>query len=221
MVKKIRFLILIMGIMAFSISACNFPGVGSEPGITVTPEAEPMETAAPTEAPAEPGACLVGSWNMTDFRPFVNSLQDTMNAASGGQNFTIENYQSTGVANMTFNADNTAEFSAEEYVQSYTLVTNISGQSMSFENQLTMNGLGTANYLVEGDTITFSNQDNSGWTILMETLGTVTELDQSLFGEPESIQLYQYSCPDANTLALKVIAIDNMDPDPFIMTRVP
>lgn len=218
MVHKTRLLFFTLVILVFTLTSCNFPGFGAEPGETATPA--PLETAAPTEAPAEPGACLVGSWNMTDFSPFVNSLQDSMNASSGGQNFTIENYQATGVANMTFNADNTAVFTAEEYVQSYTLVTNISGQSMSFDNRLTMNGSGTANYLVEGDTITFSNQDNSGWTIMVETLGTVTELDQSLFGEPETLQLYQYSCPDADTLALKVIAIESMDPEPFLMTRV-
>jgi hypothetical protein len=156
---------------------------------------------------------------MADFMPFVNSLQDSMNTTTGAT-FSIENYQSSGLANITFNADNTAEFTAEEYVQTYTLVTEISGQRMEFENRMTINGYATADYLAEGDTITYSNQDNSTMVIMMETMGTETELDQSLFGEPETLQLYQYSCPDANTLALKVIAIENMDPDPFIMTRV-
>ena len=71
------------------------------------------------------------------------------------------------------------------------------------------------------DKITLQDQDLGDYVITIDISGSPTNMDTSLFGDPGTTKLYQFSCPDTNTLSLKVIAVEDMDLAPLIFTRVP
>lgn len=95
----------------------------------------------------------------------------------------------------------------------------VNGQNMDIPISMTINGASTAQYSVDGDKISFSNQDQGDFQINVDTMGITTVIDQGLMGNPGTIQLYQYACTDVNTLSLKGIAT-NQDLAPLILTRV-
>ena len=86
---------------------------------------------------------------------------------------------------------------------------------------LNMNGTSTANYTIEGDQITFLDQDPGDLEIVMNMMGEQTTFNTSVMGDPGTVQLYQFPCADANTLLLKVTAVTTMDLTPLILIRIP
>lgn len=217
MKTKMKFVssMLIILLLTLALSACD-TGNSTDTG---TP-AGAAETVVPTEAPSTPGSCLVGSWNLTDFNAYMASFFQNINTMTEGE-FTITSGESSGVSTFVFNADNTANFSAENFLQTFTMTVNTGGSSLDIPVSMNINGTSTSNYSVDGDKISFSGQDNGDIVITTDIMGEVSEMDQSLFGQPDTIQLYQYSCVDANTLTLKVIAVDTMDLAPLTLTRIP
>lgn len=219
--QKNLFTFLLIVVLLFSLVSCNFG-----PDMTPIESGEETSTEISTEAsaaetlPSVPGSCLIGTWSLTDFTAYMASLEANIGTMTNND-FVITSGESSGLATFVFNADNTAVFSAENFTQSYTMTTNVSETPVEIPLVITINGTSTSAYSTEGDTISFSDQDNGDIVIAVDVMGSSTDMDQSLFGQPDTVQLYQYACVDANTLSLKVIAIEDMDLDPLILTRVP
>jgi len=189
---------------------------------SVSATVDTSATTAPTatEAPvAATGDCLVGSWSLIDFAPYMNSVKQNITQKSGNDvTFTSGDY--SGKATFVFNADNTSSLITDNFNQSFTMTMSVSDTPIEIPISLTINGTSTSDYTTEADKITFSNQNAGDMLINIDVAGTVSTMDQSLFGDPGTVQLYQYSCVDADTLSLKVIAINDMDLAPLILTRV-
>ena len=131
---------------------------------------------------------------------------------------TITSQAFTGKANFTFNSDGTAKFSADNFNQKFTLSTDVSGQKLDIPITLNINGSSTAKYSVADNKITFSDQNQGDQKITVDTMGSASSID-GLLGKSGTMQLYQYTCTDANTLSLKVIAVKNVDLAPLTLTR--
>ena len=210
--------ILLTAVLMLSACGSASSASPSTSSSTEAPTAPAATSASATSAPAAAGSCLVGTWQLTDLSAYMNSIEQNTASSSGGD-FTLTSQKFSGAASWTFNADNTAEFSADNFEQDFTMSTTVGGQSMDIPISLKINGKSTAAYSVDGDQISFSNQEQSGLTINADVMGASTPLDTSLMGKPGTVQLYQYSCPDVNTLTLKVVAIKNVDLAPLTLTR--
>lgn len=213
-VNKKGLLISFVLVLALVLSACSSSAAASSQGSASDASAETQATTMPA-----PGACLVGNWSLTDFSAYMNSIEQNISNNSKAA-VTITSGDFTGKAVFTFNADNTSQFSADNFVQKFTLTTDISGQKLDVPITLTVNGTSTAKYSIDGDKISFTDQQGGDTVITVETMGNTSTIDQSLLGKPGTIQLYQYACTDTDTLSLKVIAVDNMDLAPLTLTRI-
>ncbi len=211
MKNKLISVFSVMLIVALTLTACNLPGSQSN---SATAEAN----AVPTEAPSTPGACLVGTWNLKDFAPYMDSIKQNLSSSSNN-NVTFTSGDFSGSATFVFNTDGTTSLKMDSFTQSFTMSMTVSESTIDIPITLTVNGNSSAEYSVEGDQITFTNQNPGDMQVTIDTNGTASSMDQSLFGDPGSQKLYQYSCTDANTLSLKVIAVENMDLAPLILTR--
>jgi hypothetical protein len=211
--KRLLFLFTLLLAAAFTLAACSG---SSEPSPAAgTDSALPVGT---TAAPSQPGDCLIGSWSLTDFSSYMASIQQNMSTASGND-VTFSSGDFSGSATWTFNADNTAVFSAENFQQNMTMHTTVNDTAMDIPISININGSGTGKYAVEDDKISFSDQDNSSIAINIDVMGTASTIDQSLMGESGTTRLYQYTC-SGDTLSLKVIAVENMDLAPLTLTRI-
>lgn len=220
--KKLIFVFTLMLIAGLALSACSTAlqatTQASNPAAATSQPTTSVPTATEPAAPTAAGSCLIGDWNLTDFSSYMNSIQQNA-ATSSGAAFTITSQNFTGSAKIAFNSDNTAKLSADNFVQKFDMLMAVNGQNMDIPISMTINGASTAQYSVDGDKISFSNQDQGDLQINVDTMGITTVIDQGLMGNPGTIQLYQYACTDANTLSLKVIAT-NQDLAPLILTRV-
>ncbi|MBA4383976.1 MAG: hypothetical protein C0410_04515 [Anaerolinea sp.] len=214
----------IMLIISLALAGCG-PANVTPTTESAAPEAAESTTAEVTAAPAatEPppaasGDCLVGNWKMTNFETYMDSVKQ--NITENTENdviFTSGDF--SGSATFAFNPDHTSSLTTDNFTQSFTMTMSASDSPIEIPITLIINGVSTADYTVEGDTITFSNQNEGDMLIAVDTMGSVTTMTQSMFGEPNTVKLYQYVCVDANTLSLKVIAVDDMDLAPLILTR--
>jgi ABC-type oligopeptide transport system substrate-binding subunit len=214
---------------ALTLTACtsstptSAASAGSTPVLnssTAVPAATSVQAAATatTATAASSSTCLTGTWNLTDFSSYMNSIEQNTSNASGST-VTVSSQDFTGKAQFTFGDYGTATLSADTFEQKFTLSTDVGGTKLDIPITLDINGHSTAKYTVDGDKVSFNGQDNSGMTITVVTMGTSNPIDQSLLGANGTIQLYQYACPDANTLTLKVIAVTNSDFAPLTLTR--
>lgn len=215
-ISKRLFVISLVAMLAMVLSACG----GTVP--TAVGGADAPGGAAPaTEAPVavETLACPYGNWQLADFSSYLSSLQSNLNSSQ--TTATVSDLGATGTAIMTFNEDGSGSFTADNFVESFTMSIDAGGANMEIPITLTMNGTSTANYTIEGDQITFLDQDPGDLVIVMDLMGEQTTFNTSVMGDPGTVQLYQFSCADANTLSLKVTAVTTMDLAPLILTRIP
>jgi len=219
MKNKIVTLISLSLIFLFLLSACHSsqPTEASSLPEGTTNPATPAETSMANENTAA-GDCLVGTWNMSDFTTYFTSLQQNLSSMTNGD-YTFSDSSITGNAQFIFNADQTTEFRGENFNESVTMSTKVGENTMDIPMTITINGSSSATYSVDGDKISISDQDNGDLVINIDIMGTPSTLDQGLLGQPGTTQLYQYSCTDPDTLSLKLIAIQNMDLAPLILTR--
>jgi hypothetical protein len=201
-------------IIALALTACN---LGSTPSTSST---EAVTTAPTAAASAAPDTCLVGSWSLTDFAPYMDSIKQNLSSKSNN-NVTFTSGDFSGSATFVFGADHKTSLKMDNFTQSFTMSMKVSDTNMDIPITLTVNGNSSADYSVDGDQITFSNQNPGDMKVNINTAGTDSTMDQSMFGDPGTQKLYQYSCVDANTLSLKVIAVENMDLAPLILNRIP
>jgi hypothetical protein len=223
---KNKTLVILAIILVFSLllSACNAgdatpeipTGEATSPSVTEAAVA----TEAATEGASSIAACPVGTWKVTDLMPYMVSLEQNLTAQTGGD-FTFSNTSYSGDAEFVFNADQTASFSGADFTESMTMSANVNGASMDIPMTIKINGISTAKYSTDGDKLSISDQDNGSINISIDVMGNSSGIDQGLLGKPGTIQLYQFACPDANTLTLKVIAVENMDLAPLTLTRMP
>jgi hypothetical protein len=208
--------ILVVLIAAFMLAACS--SNSSEATQAGGSTSAASETAA-TSAPASDESCLVGTWQLTDFSAYMTSIEQNTASDSGGD-MTMKSGDFSGSATWTFNADKTADFAADTFQQDFTMTTTAAGNPMDIPISLKINGTSSADYSIDGDKVTFSNQKQDSLNISVDVMGTSSPVDTSLMGNPGTVQLYQFNCVDANTLSLKVIAVENVDLAPLTMTRV-
>lgn len=224
--KSLRvFTLISLSLMAvLLLSACNFPLFNM--GSTATPESPSGEIpASPTEVPTMSsdmgsgggGSCLVGKWQVQDYSAYFSSLNNMLPA---GTDASVTNDSVTGESYFEFRADGSGTFVANQFKQSYTMTFNANGSEISIPMSVLINGTADTHYTVEGDQISFHDQNANDSTIDIEIMGNTTHLDQAMFGDPGTIKLYQYTCVDANTLNLKVIAAD-IDLGPLTLVRIP
>lgn len=212
------------------LSACNFPLPGSRSSSTSTPSSmdETMESTTTSSSPTEEataesnsggggGSCLVGNWTLSDFSSYFNSLS---NMLPEGSDASITNNSVTGSTTFSFGADGVGTFTANDFTQSYTLSMNTNGTQLDIPMSIVINGTARMQYTVENDEISFHDQDYGDSTIDVTIMGNTSRIENSMLGEPGTIKLYKYQCVDANTLSLKVIAVD-ADLAPLTLTRVP
>lgn len=205
------FILSLLAVMALTLSAC---------GGAATPAAGSSTDAAPaaTVAVSSPD-CPYGKWQVNNFDAYMQSVMSGINSMQ--TEATMTNTGTSGAAYITFNEDGSGSFTADNFVNNFTMSISAGDSTMDLPVILTQNGTSTAHFTIEGDKITLDNQDMGDYVITMELAGNSSTLDSSVLGTPGSTQLYQFSCPDANTLSLKVIAVDNMDLAPLTFTRVP
>ncbi len=193
------------------LSACN---TGSSAGGTQAPDSSSSTDAPVIAAPA----CPYGKWQVNNFDSYMQSVMSNINNMQ--TEATVTNTGTSGTAYITFNEDGSGSFTAENFVNNFTMSFSAGDTTMDLPVILTQNGTTTAHFTIDGDKITLDNQDLGDYVITINLSGNVTNLDTSVLGTPGTTQLYQFSCPDINTLLLKVIAVDNMDLDPLTFTRV-
>ena len=199
------------------LSAC---GSGSEtPAQGSASTNSASDTTAATSAPAASADCPVGSWNLSDFSAYMNSIEQNMSNSSNAS-VTVTSGDFTGSAVFTFNADKTTTLKTDNFVQKLTISTEVSGRKLDIPITLSINGTSSGKYSLDGDKMTFSDQDKGDMVITVETSGNSSTVDQSLLGEPGTLKLYQYACPSADTLTLKVVAVKSMDLAPLTLTRI-
>ncbi len=184
------------------------------------PTVENTQTAEPTKVPAVTASCPVGKWQLTDFASYILSMQQNLTQMTESE-VSFSNTSNSGSAYFEYRDDKIAVFSADDFSEEFTMLVNMSGTSMEIPVKIDINGTSTATYTISGDTLTYSNQDLGDLSVLVDVMGTSTPLVDGLFGQPGSTDLYQFACPDANTLTLKVIAVETMDLDPLSLTRIP
>lgn len=216
-------LLSIVLIIGLALTGCSSPSAAPISEATATPiieEATATEAPTATAAPStEAGVCLVGGWTLTDLSAYMDSIKNQISLDSDGD-ITITSGNFAGNATLFFNSDNTSSFETEDFGQNFTIAMKISDQTMEIPVKLIINGKSTADYSIEGKNITFSNQNENDILIAIDVAGSVTTMDQSMFGEPGTQKLYEYNCIDANTLSLKVINVDGIDLAPLLLTRV-
>ncbi len=219
-------LVIIVSIAILLLSSCNFPlfnnssastaGATTEPPATLAISATQIATAS-SEAASNGGSCLVGRWVMDDysayFRSFNNMFPDSTDAS-------ITNNSVTGTSIFEFGADGTGTFVADNFNQSYTMTINVNGNVIEIPMSILINGTARSRFTIEGDEISFHDQDAGDAIIDITIMGNTTRVDNNLMGDPGTIKLYKYSCIDANTLSLKVVAVDS-DLAPITLTRIP
>ena len=193
--------------------------VTTEPAMTNTTAATSTESVTNTPAVIA-GDCLIGTWDLIDLTSYMDSIKSNINTDSKGD-VTFTGVTTSGTATFVFNPDKTSALIADNFNQRFTMVMTVADAPVEIPISLSINGKSTADYAVEGDEITFSNQYENELMIAIDTMGSVTSLTESMFGEPGTQKLYQFSCLDANTLSLKVIAVDDMDLAPIMLTRAP
>lgn len=214
--KRFILSLSVLTIVVLLLSACS----GST---TPTGGGEPSAPGSSTEAPASateiPAAstpdCPYGKWKVTNFDTYMQSV--TASISSMASDVTVSNTTTTGDAYLTFNEDGSGSFMADNFIVNFTMEIS----SMALPVVLTQNGTSTAHFTISGDQITLEDQDMGDYTILMDMAGTTSNLDFNVLGNPGEVQLYQFSCPSADTLSLKVIAVDDMDLAPLELIRVP
>jgi len=147
-------------------------------------------------------ACYVGTWKMGDFSVYIESLKNSME--TGGATVTITAEAYTGSDQFVFNADGTATYTATNFEQKFTINRTSGGKTVSIPVAIDENGTSTSTYTVSGNQLSFTNQDASKLKATINAMGTSTTMDESLLGKPGTVSVYDFSCPDANTLTLKV-----------------
>lgn len=212
--NKRIFALTILVLMALAVSACG----GTTPADSGSTDMPAAETAPATEAAAAVGSCPVGSWLLTDFSGYMASIMNNLNSNSSDIVVTDQGF--TGTATFTFDADGTSSLAAENFQETFTVSVGAGGTTFDIPIILTINGTSTADYSISGDELTFSNQDAGDQVITMDMNGTTSTLDEGMMGAPDTVKLYQFACPDADSLSLKVVAVTDMDLAPLLLTRV-
>lgn len=221
--KSFAFIALLL-VLILMLSACNpeptTPApTGGEPaaGASTSP-ADAGSTGTGSSNAAAVGSCPTGTWTLTDFMPYILSVEQNLSSMTENE-YTFSNNTISGMVTYVFNDDGTASVTGDNFSQSLTMSVNVGDQSMDVPITITINGTSTANYSIDGDKISFIDQQPGDMSVSVDVMGSATSMDD-LLGQPGTVKLYQYTCPDANSLSLQVIAIEDMLLAPLTLSRV-
>jgi hypothetical protein len=129
---------------------------------------------------------------------------------------TIANKGVTGNAWFEFNSDGTAKVSGDNFTQSF----DMTASGLDIPASVTINGASQAKYTVSADQITFTDQQAGDMKIIVTVMGNTTDDSNAFLGQTGTDEQYLFTCPDANTLTLKVVTA-KLDFAPITLTRVP
>lgn len=222
---KLAAFITILLVLILTLSACNPEATTPAPagggtGVEATAAPSGSETSGTESDPAGTiASCPAGTWTLTDFMPYILSLEQNLSSMTENE-YTFSNNTFSGLVTYVFNEDGTASITGDNFNQSLTMSVAVGDQPMDVPITITINGTSTANYSIEGDKISFIDQQPGDMSVNVDVMGSATSMND-LLGQPGTIQLYQFNCPDANTLSLQVIAIEDMVLAPLSLTRMP
>lgn len=222
--KPFAFITLFL-VLILALSACNPEATTPAPsgGVSTTETTAASTTAeagaAPAEASAATASCPTGTWTLTDFMPYILSLEQNLSSMTENE-YTFSNNTFSGLVTYVFNEDGTASVTGDNFSQGLTMSVTVGDQPLDVPITITINGTSTANYSLEGNKISFIDQQPGDMSVNVDVMGSATSMND-LLGQPGTVQLYQFACPDANTLSLQVIAIEDMVLAPLTLTRVP
>ncbi len=205
------FILSLLAVMVLTLSACGGAATPIAGSSTDFPDTATVAVATPE--------CPYGKWQVTNFDSYMQSVMSGINSFQADA--TMTNTGTSGTAYITFNEDGTGSFAAENFINNFTMSISAGDSTMDFPVILTQNGTSTAHFTIDGDKITLDDQDLGDYVITIDISGSTSNMDTSVFGTPGSTKLYQFSCPDTNSLTLKVIAVEDMDLAPLTLTRVP
>ncbi len=207
-------------LMSLVLGACNLP-LTPVPQKTETP-APPQPTPAPTEAATQAPAggsasnCPVGKWQVTDLSAYFTSLQSLI---AQGTDMTLTGGSISGTAWFEFKDDGTLSLNATDFTQGFTAKTKVLNQTVEIPASLKINGSSQAKYTADGGQITVTGQQIGTLKISVDLMGSSTDVPNTLLGEQNTTTTYQYACPTADTLSLKVQTA-GMDLAPLTLTRI-
>jgi hypothetical protein len=209
--RKLFFWIVFLLTLSLALAAC-----GSSTGSSGSSGSGPEATAATaTNEPPAPGSCLVGKWQISDFTSYFNSVGSKVSSSSKSD-VTIANKGVTGNAWFEFNSDGTAKVSGDNFTQSF----DMTASGLDIPASVTINGASQAKYTVSADQITFTEQQAGDMKIIVTVMGNTTDDSNAFLGQTGTDEQYLFTCPDANTLTLKVVTA-KLDLAPITLTRVP
>ena len=199
-------IVLVVALM-LALSACG-SGAASSPT---------SPTSSSSSSSAASGTCFIGTWNLTDFSSYIDSLKSSME--TGGASVSITTQPFTGNDQFVYSSDGTAKFTANKFEQKFTITRTANGKTSVIPVSLDVNGTSTSKYSVSGDELSFSDQNESGLKTTITAMGNTITATTSLMGKAGTVEVYQFSCPDANTLSIKAVATNKADYAPITLTR--
>jgi len=161
--------------------------------------------------------CLIGTWNLTDFSFYLNAYKSYLEATGS---VSISSEPGTGTARIVFSSDGTATFTAAKLEQKFTVTQTAGGKSVKRSVAVDIDGAGSSKYSVNGDQISFSDQDISSLNTIITEMGITAPDTFNLMGKAGTIKTYYFSCPDANALNLNEVSTQGKtDLAPITFTR--
>ena len=180
-----------------------------------TPTTAPTATSAPTAAPlpASGGACLVGTWELSDMSTYMESVM-----AKSGSAVTLVGQ--TGGFVYTFGADGNAHVEAQDF----TMKMSMDVQKLKFDINITISGAADSQYTATADKVTYSNGETKNLKVSATMNGTElfsTTPDElaAMFGvSPDpKYNTFGYQCQGDTLVYTPPIT----DAQPITLKRVP
>ena len=214
-------------IAAMALAACTSPAA-TTPAPTSPPTIQPTETQAATPtlsatatspAPTASGpslaGCILGTWQVSDFNSYMNSVlpQEAL------QNGEISMKDTSGALTYVFDSSGKVDVNAQQFK----VTAEITVSSVSLPLDIVIVGAGTADYkLNDAGTIQFSNLNGGNISFKVSISGTsVTSSGQNLLtlggADTTSVEM-AYEC-SGNTLKLTP-PVKKTGVQPVVFTRI-
>lgn len=214
-------------VVAIALAACTSPAA-TTPAPTSPPTIQPTDTQAPTAtlaatdtSPAPTASessmagCIIGTWQVSDFNSYMNSVlpQDAL------QNGEISMKETSGTLTYAFDSSGKADVNAQQFK----VTAEITVSPVSLPLDIVINGTGTADYKVnESGTLQFSNLSGGNISFKVSISGTsITSSGQTLLtlGSEDTTSVEMaYDC-SGNTLKLTP-PVKKTGIQPIVFTRI-
>lgn len=205
---------------ALLLSACNFPLFSPTSDVSTDDLSSTESPSQPTDQNDAPAGstndnCLIGRWQVTDFSAYFDSIKSSLPADS---DLTITNSVNSGTAIFEFDADGVTTFSGEQFNQSFTVSSTVSGLPLEIPVSILVDGPSKGHYSLTGDRISFHDVEYDNTTIDISVMGSSTRIEDTPLNTEGETDLYTYTCEN-DSLWLKLISVD-LDLAPITLIRI-